>query len=120
MRNNRTPLSCLLLFVVLLTSCVKDTCDLDARSGRKYFVSATSLGTYTKAQLQAAATKVGFGNFAPLATYDVDFYKLIYKTHYKGALIEVSGLLAIPINVSGTPSLLSAQHGTIFRAAEAP
>ncbi len=120
MRKIITPLGYLFLFVFIFTGCRKDDCYPDPASGSKYFVSATSLGTYSKAQLQAFATKVGFGNFAPLAKYDVDFYKLIYRTPYKGRLIEVSGLLAVPKNVPVTPSLLSAQHGTIFRVADAP
>lgn len=120
MKKHLTPLSCLLLFIVVFTGCRKDDCDPHTQPGKKYFVSATPLGTFTKADLQTFATKAGYGTFAPLATYDVDFYKLIYKTPYKGTLIQVSGLLAVPKNVPVAPSLLSAQHGTIFRAAEAP
>lgn len=112
------PLSCIFLFVVIFTGC--DKIDIDLTPGKLQFVSATSLGTYTKTDLQAFAAKAGFGNFAPLALYDVDFYKLIYNTTFKGKKIQVSGLLGIPKNVPATPSLLSAQHGTIFRLAEAP
>lgn len=118
MRNNLKPLSCILLFVIILTGCRKDPPDTDP--GSKYFVSATSIGTFTKADLQALAVKAGFGNFAVLALYDVEYYKLIYNTTFKGKTIQVSGLLGIPKNAPITPSLLSAQHGTIFRAAEAP
>lgn len=118
MKNNMKSLSYILLFVIVLTGCRKDPTDIDP--GSKYFVSATSIGTYTKTELQAFAAKAGFGNFAPLALYDVDFYKLIYKTTFKGKIIQVSGLVAVPKNVPATPSLLSAQHGTIFRVAEAP
>lgn len=120
MKKNITPLTCLLLFLFIFAGCKKDDHNPDSLPGSKNFVSATSLGAYSKAQLQAFATKVGFGAFAPFAKYDVDFYKLVYKTPFKGRLIQASGLLAVPKNMPVTPSLLSAQHGTMFRAADAP
>jgi pimeloyl-ACP methyl ester carboxylesterase len=64
--------------------------------------------------------KTGFGNFAPLAKYDVEYYKMVYNTTFKGKVIQVSGLLGIPKNVPVTPSLLSAQHGTMFKLSDAP
>ncbi len=117
MKNTMKPLSYILLFVIVLTGCRPELPDTDPGSAQ--FVSATSIGTFTKTDLQALAIKAGFGNFAVLALYDVEYYKLIYNTTFKGKKIQVSGLLGIPKNVPA-PSLLSAQHGTIFRAAEAP
>lgn len=119
MEKNVT-VSCLLLFALLWTSCRKIDLHHNPSPANNYFVSATSLGTFSKTDLQGLATKTGFGVFAPLATHDVDFYKLIYKTSYKGNLIQASGLLAIPKNVLIPPSLISAQHGTIFNYADAP
>lgn len=119
MRIFTKPLSCLLLVVIIFSGCKKEP-TTPQEPGSKNFVSATSLGVFTKANLQAVAIKAGFGNFAPLAKYDVEFFKLIYKTSFKGKDIEVSGLVAVPKNVPVAPSLLSAQHGTMFRAADAP
>lgn len=113
-------LGCLLLFIVVWTGCKKHDWPNGSPSGSDYFVSATSLGTFSKTELQTLATKSGFGVFAPLAVYDVDFYKLVYKTNFKGTMIQASGLLAIPKYVLGIPSIVSAQHGTIFRYADAP
>lgn len=39
---------------------------------------------------------------------------------YKGEAIEASGLLAVPQNTPTVPALVSAQHGTMFKAADAP
>ncbi|GAB2475835.1 hypothetical protein GCM10011375_22530 [Hymenobacter qilianensis] len=88
--------------------------------GQDLFVSATQIVTMPKAQLQALATNAGFGAFAPQLLYDVTFYKFIYKTTYQGQLLQVSGLLGIPLNTPRPPALLSAQHGTMFRHADAP
>lgn len=119
MKKILKPVSSLLLVVIILSSCHKEP-TIPEQPGSRNFVSATSLGVYTKATLQAIAVKTGFGNFAPLAKYDVEFFKLIYKTTFKGKDIQVSGLVAVPKNMTVIPSLLSAQHGTMFRFSDAP
>jgi hypothetical protein len=119
MRINLRSLSSLLLFFVIFTSCHKESPDT-VPSGNTLFVSATPVVSYPKEVLQGFAIKAGYGVFAPFAKYDVDFYKLIYKTTLKGKQIQASGLLAIPKNTTTTPSLLSAQHGAMFRYADAP
>lgn len=119
MKKNFT-LGCLLLLLVAWTGCKKNDWHSGSPSGENYFVSATPLGTFTKSELQTLAAKSGFSVFAPLAAFDVNFYKLIYKTNFKGRMIEVSGSLGIPKNFPGIPSIVSAQHGTIFSFADAP
>lgn len=54
--------------------------------------------------------------------YDVQTYRLTYRTHDKdGALVEASGLLTLPVKPAGQPSpVVSYQHATIFYDAEAP
>ncbi len=108
------------LFAVLIyVGCQKEKVD-PPPGGSDLFVSATSIASYPKAILQAAAIGAGYGQFVSQIKYDVDFYKVVYKTNYNGNMIDVSGLLAIPKNFPGTPSMLSAQHGTMFRYADAP
>jgi predicted esterase len=107
-------------FVFLITGCRKDAEVKIEVPGSAQFVSATSLGTYPKATIQAFATSAGLSSYINLVKYDVEFYKLTYKTTYKASEILVSGLLGVPKNVAGMPSLLSAQHGTMFKATEAP
>lgn len=116
MKISIKSVSYILLFVVVLTGCIKDHVEPVSTN----FVSATSLGTFSKTDLQAFAAKTGFGNFAPLAKYDVEFFKMIYKTTFKGKEIQASGLFCVPKNVAVVPSLLSAQHGTMFKATDAP
>lgn len=118
--NKNLTVVCLLLFVVVWTGCRKHDWPGGSPSGKEYFVSVSPIGSFSKTELQSMAAKAGFGVFSPLAIYDVDFYKLIYKTNFKGKMIEASSLLAIPQLIFGKPSLVSAQHGTIFRYADAP
>lgn len=119
MKNHVKPVSFLLLVIIIFTSCKKEW-SRDILPGSQLFVSATPVASFTKEVLQGFAIKTGFGVFASFAKYDVDFYKVIYKTTFKGKQIQASGLLAIPKNMPVAPSLLSAQHGTIFRYADAP
>lgn len=88
--------------------------------GQALFVSATQVTTVTKTQSQALATVAGLGTYAAQLKYDATYYKIIYKTTYRGQLIQVSGLLGVPLNPATPPALLSAQHGTMFRQADAP
>jgi pimeloyl-ACP methyl ester carboxylesterase len=89
-------------------------------SGQDLFVSAQQTVTFTKAQAQSLATFAGFGAFAPQLKYDATYYKFIYKTTYKGQLIQVSGTLGVPLNTPKAPALLSAQHGTTFKQSDSP
>jgi pimeloyl-ACP methyl ester carboxylesterase len=89
-------------------------------SGQELFVAADSVTTLSRTQLQSLATLVGFGAFAPQLKYAVTFRRFLYKTTYQGQLLQVSGMLAIPLNTPAPPALLSAQHGTMFRYADAP
>ena len=110
-----------LLFVI--TGCKKDRNEeetIDPESGEALFVSATSAGSFTKVQLQAAASANGFAAYVPFILYDVDYYKFTYKTTLNGNKIQASGLLGIPKGMTTTPALLSAQHGTMFADADAP
>jgi len=118
------PLRLLLLAALLVGSlgCRRTTEDPQPTptDGQELFVSAQAIGTIPKLQLQTLATLVGFGAFTPQLKYDATYYKFLYKTTYKGQLIQVSGLLGVPLNTPAPPALLSAQHGTMFRQADAP
>jgi len=112
----------LLLALVLgpLASCHHTEPEPATPSGQDLFVSATAVATMPKTQLQGLATLAGLGAFATQLKYDATYYKFVYKTTYKGQLMEVSGLLGVPLQMPTTPALLSAQHGTMFRQADSP
>ncbi len=82
-------------------------------------VSISKLSTRTMGEIQT-----GLGGIATLIAlrYDVDAYKVIYKTtDTKGKLINVSGLLTVPKKDAGVTSpRLSLHHGTILENKEAP
>jgi len=82
-------------------------------------VSVTKLSTRTQAEVVAALGNLS-AQVAPI--YSVDTYKVIYATKdTKGALINVSGLMAVPQkSSSATSPRLSNHHGTIFLNSDAP
>ncbi|WP_347159388.1 alpha/beta hydrolase family protein [Pontibacter chitinilyticus] len=123
MKNTTKPSFWLLLLAV----CMLWSCDFNPEDGipplqhDKTFVSATPIGTFSKQSLQALAlSSAEYKSFAPLVQYDVSFYRIVYKTMYKGKEIDASGLLAVPQNTPFVPALLSAQHGTMFKRSDAP
>ena len=109
----------IMLAITFFTACKKNMPE-EFFPANTNLVSATFLGTFTKSELNAKAVKSGYGIYSPLAKYDVDYYRIIYKTTYKEKDIRVSGLLGIPKNMSKAPSLLSAHHAEITRFADAP
>jgi pimeloyl-ACP methyl ester carboxylesterase len=125
MKTHFRPLHVLVLAILVVSSlgsCRRTSEDPQPTqpSGQDLFVSAQPVITIPRLQLQTLAALAGFGAFAPQLKYDATYYKFLYKTTYKGQLIQVSGLLGVPLNTPSPPALLSAQHGTMFRQADAP
>jgi dienelactone hydrolase len=88
--------------------------------GRTLAVQPLALITAT--QVQAALAAAGAGAPPLAAAYDVVAYRITYLTlDADGREQPASGLLAVPQKAQGARSpVLSWQHGTIFRDAEAP
>jgi pimeloyl-ACP methyl ester carboxylesterase len=113
---------------LLLTLCMLWSCDLidsddDGPQPNEdaYFISAESKGTFSKEALQVfALASEEYRDFVSVVEHDVEFFRIVYRTTYKGAEIEASGLLAVPQNTNTVPALLSAQHGTMFKESDAP
>jgi pimeloyl-ACP methyl ester carboxylesterase len=125
MKTSIRTFSLVLLCLTIFASCKKNSHDdipdlTDKTGGKDLFVSATPVGSFTRLELQAVAVVKGFGSLVPLIQYDADFYKITYYTTLNGNKVLASGLLGIPKNMPTTPALLSAQHGTMFRDADAP
>ncbi len=76
------------------------------------FVSSSTLRTF----LQASGIK---SISADEIKYDVDVFKVTYRTTFKGEIIEASGLIALPQTSTSVP-MISFQHGTISDHEDAP
>ena len=94
----------------------------DQPSGAGALHGATLLGTVTTSAMREAiaAKDSRFSGLQPL--YAVTSYRVEYSTiGSQGQSVRASGLVSVPVKAAGSKSpVLSYQHGTIFRDAEAP
>ncbi|MDI9355696.1 MAG: lipase family protein [Chitinophagaceae bacterium] len=113
---------CVLISGVLLVSCEKKIEVPIYNAGD--LVSFSLVGdTRTIADLTSVANlvkSVGLTFDATEIKYDVDLYTIVYKTTYKGELVDASGLVALPKNTTKAFGMFSYQHGTIVAHSEAP
>lgn len=109
------------LFVGFIAGCNKPADDPTPPEEEPVnLVSATASGSLSTNTFRALVNFSGYTSFLPYIKYDVDFFKIVYTTPFKGKSIQASGLLCVPKNTPATPSLVSAQHGTMFLDADAP
>jgi pimeloyl-ACP methyl ester carboxylesterase len=120
MKKNLLKLRWVVLALFVFTGCDFSDDEEPQPTGSEYFVSATSVANVPKAALQVYATAAGFARFVSYIDYDIEVYRFVYNTTYKGNSVQASGLLCIPQNMTSPPALVSAQHGTIFHDDDAP
>ena len=86
------------------------------------FKGATSLGTVTTSELREAIAEKDSRVTGLQPLYAVTSYRIEYSTiGAQGQPVLASGLVSVPVKAAGGKSpVLSYQHGTIFRDAEAP
>ncbi len=111
-----------LLLSMLLVSCggggVTATPQPTAEQSQGGFQSIGNRVSNSKSAIQTVIDSAGGQNIT--AEYSVSAYKLEYITQdANNALVKVSGLIAVPDKTTPSP-LLSFQHGTIFKNADAP
>ncbi len=118
-----------LLILSLFFSCKKKKEDVrpevvpvEVAPSGPYLVSITKVRTQTM-----GAISLIIRNFAPTLVpllpemnYDVDTYKIRYKTTYKGNATIASGIICVPRTDTVLFPTLSFQHGTLFDVAEVP
>ncbi len=119
-KKSKSGLLLMLVLFLVITSCEKDK----EQSTYNYFVSSQKLKTITASQAISIMNLVptndpGIQRIIDSAKYDVEVYKVIYKTTFKGSEINASGLICIP-DASKSFPILSFQNGTNTLHADAP
>lgn len=91
-------------------------------TGRGEFLQSTPLVTIAPTEIAAALAADGSRVQNAVPRYGVATWRVEYNTlDADGQLVRASGLVAVPQKPAGTASpVLSYQHGTLFRDAEAP
>jgi pimeloyl-ACP methyl ester carboxylesterase len=108
-----------LLAASALTACTDDATSTIPEK-KSYFVSAEQTATISLPVLQSYAQMSGETEFAKLLKFGVTRYDINYRTTFKGATVEASGILYVPKGLSDEAPLISLQHGTEFRKSDAP
>lgn len=114
------PRMIMIAFIVFMISCDDTENDPTPPDDQKVLVSATLVFTISATQVQAVAQLSGLNIDLSKFVSDVDIYKVTYHTEYKDEDIIASGLISLPKNASADAAVLSYQHGTITRDADAP
>ncbi|HEY0741939.1 MAG TPA: lipase family protein [Chryseosolibacter sp.] len=112
--------SYLFLLVTICFLACDDEAPVATAEEKKYFVAVEERSNVSAQTLKALAVGFGQPDIAALIQYGVKTYALTYQTTYRGEPIEASGLLMVPVGVTGEAPLLSVQHGTTFIKDDAP
>lgn len=107
---------CLSIFVF---SCSEKD-DPTPQTEEKNLVEGSNTGTWAAAQLKLFVQLSGRDINTDLFEYDVDVYKVIYKTTYQDKEVNASGLVLLPKTTGNALPMISFQRGTIVRNSEAP
>ena len=100
---------------LFFTSCGDD----DEGPKRVVLVDAQLTLTRTSSELKTFIENSSLDLDNSALKYDVDLYKVKYKTMYKGTQITASGLVILPKTADELP-MVSFQHGTIVTQTAAP
>jgi hypothetical protein len=83
-------------------------------------VSYQLIQSYTVQDINNVINDMGVPSGILAPQYGVDFYRVIYKTEYRDSIVEVSGAMMIPKNMTCPAPLTSYQHGTTSKKLQVP
>jgi pimeloyl-ACP methyl ester carboxylesterase len=113
---NKVKLSFLTLCILAISvRCSDDKED----SAPQTLVEATALFTRDAAELRTYLEASSFDLPVEELQYDVEVFRVTYKTTYKGETVNASGLVILPAT-SEAVGMVSFHHGTISAHADAP
>ncbi len=118
MKTLKFPLVMILASLLLVFGCKEEEEPEEFKP--QYLVESEKIITINKSNLETIVGAAGLTEFASKLKYDVDVYKLTYKTEFEGDTIEVSGIVSYPVDGDQSFDMISYQHGTIFTNASAP
>lgn len=115
MKKSRIPYRAL---VVLMIGFVVFSCDDNEPDEKPILVQSTRILSRSASELKVFLSSSGLGLNSELK-YDVDLYRVTYRTFYKDQEIVASGLVILPKTTTEV-GMVSFQHGTITAQSEAP
>ena len=112
-----TPKACLSIVLICLVSfsCKNDN-DV---APERVLISADNVLNRSSSEMQALLARADLSIDLSILKYNVDIYKITYKTTYNGQDITASALVSLPVKAPSA-SIVSFQHGTIAAYSQAP
>lgn len=96
-------------------------CNCLLSSNAQSIISSTLIASYTKQQIDSIYALNGLPSFLLPVRYDIEIYQLVYETvSYDSSTTFASGAIILPVGTTCNLPMVSYQHGTIQKAADAP
>ncbi|HZY78723.1 MAG TPA: alpha/beta hydrolase [Cyclobacteriaceae bacterium] len=105
-----------ILFLCLVAFSCKDD---EAPKPERVLVSAEYVLTRSASEQRLFLSRADLDFDLSVLKYDVDMYRITYKTKYKDQDITASALVSLPLKAPSAP-IVSFQHGTIAAYIDAP
>jgi pimeloyl-ACP methyl ester carboxylesterase len=106
---------CIALLCLVVFACKKDDDVVPERA----LVSADNVLNRASGEMRSLLERANLSLDLDLLKYDVDIYKVTYKTTYNGQEVTASALVSLPKNAPSA-AIVSFQHGTIAAYTQAP
>ncbi len=125
MKNNGLTIFRIYLFVFITLVTFFTSCEKEKEEEQQdHLVSSVKIDSITVDETRAAFNIVSSfypeaQNMIDNAIYDIDVYKIVYKTTFKGSEMNASGIICVP-DASGDFPMLSFQNGTNTLHSNAP
>ena len=108
------------LITILSWGCSEDPDQLPVPVENQYLVESSLKSEFSQSTIKNFVTLSGYPDFVNLVKYDIEIYKIKYRTQVEGSEVIASGVISIPKGIFGPLPYLSAHRGTIFSDTEAP
>jgi acetyl esterase/lipase len=118
MRHFKNTFIAFFLGVILFVACKENDVN-PVKPTPEFLITAESKLTRSFSELKTYLSFANLNIDLSQLQYDVELFRVTYKTKYKGADITASGLVVLP-KTSAAVSMISFQHGTISAHSEAP
>jgi pimeloyl-ACP methyl ester carboxylesterase len=123
MNNSKYINLCFFVFISLMVSiffgCSRDL-DAPKPVEEKHLVNFSLKSEFGKEMISDFAVLMGYPDFTKYVKYDIEIYKINYKTEINNNEVIASGVIVLPKGWQGPIPLLSAQRGTMFAHTNAP
>lgn len=105
--------------MILVLFWAAGSCTQNGEIKPAYLVEATPFLKRSANELKTFMAASGLDVDPSLLKHDVELFKVTYRTTYKSAIIEASGIVILPA-ANESLGIISFQHGTIVHSNDAP